>query len=194
MLRWQAMDRKVLIIVDMQKDFMPGVMGRVPFGEGALPVPRGLDIVPNIVKEAWEGYNLVVATRDFHPGNHSSFKELGGKWPMHCVAGSEGAQLLPEIDMVADIILSKGQNPDKEAYSAFEGTLLYSLILATRPDEIVVTGVATEYCVLETALGALQRGFNTTVLGDCIAGVDDEDVWEALSTMAHEGVTLRTRE
>jgi nicotinamidase/pyrazinamidase len=218
---------KVLIIVDMQRDFMPIVESKsVPDHDrlcndytgcqpdcgyktveemiSPLPVPGGLDIVPNIVKEAYSGYDLVIATRDFHPGNHSSFKELGGPWPMHCVAGSEGAQILPEIDMVSDIIISKGTNPDENGYSGF-GSVKYKTVLAPilhslqksgEPGaEVSICGVATDYCVKATALDCGAMGWSTTVLLDCIAGVEDETTEDALILMdSSPDITLKPRD
>jgi nicotinamidase/pyrazinamidase len=184
---------KALIIVDMQKDFMPRMLWSEEEKEGTLAVKDGLKIVPNIVKEAYSDYDLVVATRDFHPGNHMSFKELGGEWPMHCVAGSEGAQLLPEIDMVADVIFSKGTDPEREAYSGFDGTFLGGYLTGLGVDEVVVVGVATDYCVSSTALDAQKLGFKTTVLLDCIAGVQQDTSDDALIVMSEEGIELRQR-
>jgi nicotinamidase/pyrazinamidase len=189
---------KTLIIVDMQNDFMPEYSTRWgTIDKGALGVKDGLKIVPNIVKEAYSGYDLVVATRDFHPGNHCSFKELGGEWPMHCVAGSEGAQLLPEIDMVADIIVSKGTESFQEAYSGFQGTLLEEIIRTapqvTEAVEVVICGVATDYCVEATAMDSKKIGFKTTVLLDCIAGVSQDTTEDALILMNEAGIELRSR-
>lgn len=162
---------------------------------GALPIEGGLDIVPNIVKEAYSGYDLVIATRDFHPPTHTSFKELDGDWPMHCVAGSEGAQILPEIDMIADVIISKGTDPEKEAYSGFDGTYLHDILLGLKdPIEVVIVGVATDYCVHATAMDSKKCGFNTTVLLDCIAGVDKDTSDDALINLNEAGITLRTRD
>lgn len=197
------MAKKVLIIVDMQKDFMPTMLWTEQENTGALPVPGGLAIVPNIVKEAFSGYDKVIATRDFHPGNHSSFKELGGEWPMHCVAGSEGAQILTQIDMVADVILSKGQAVDEDGYSGF-GSIKYNTGLSAilndlqehgeEPPEVVIVGVATDYCVRATALDAAAMGWKTTVLLDCVAGVAQRTTEEAILTMNDVGVTLRNRD
>lgn len=179
---------------------MPEMLWSEQSQAGALPVANGLQIVPNIVKEAFSAqYDLIVATRDFHPGNHCSFKELGGDWPMHCVAGSEGAQLLNEIDMVADIIISKGTDASQEAYSGFQtpteslGDMLLHLNDLEIP-EVVICGVATEYCVKATALDSLYWGFPTTVLLDCVAGVIEDDAIDALLEMDEAGITLRQRE
>lgn len=210
------MASKALIIVDMQRDFMPltkevsrpvhgpncndytGCQGDCGYetvveNVSPLPVADGLKIVPNIVKEAYSGYDLIVATRDFHPQNHMSFDNVGGEWPTHCVAGSEGAQLLPEIDMVADIIVSKGTDPTKEAYSGFQGTLLGDIINASEVKDLVIVGVATDFCVINTAFDATYWRDNVTVLIDCIAGVFPESSDDALIKMDEAGIELRQR-
>jgi nicotinamidase/pyrazinamidase len=195
---------RVLLIVDMQKDFMPvkawssGRGGRDPI-PGALPVADGANIIPNIVKEAFSGYDLVIATRDFHPGNHFSFKELGGEWPMHCVAGSEGADIVREIDMVSDVIVSKGTNLNTDGYSGFDNTPLSQIISGLQKPgepvpEVVVTGVAIDYCVFQTACDAKAMGYTTTVLLDCVAGVAEETTDDALLTMHAAGITLQNRD
>lgn len=186
--------KKALIIVDMQKDFLPGRMDNE--FKPALPVPGGDLVIPNIVKEAYSGYDLIVATRDFHPGNHISFKELGGQWPMHCVAGSEGAQIIGEVDMIADVIVSKGQKSYDEQYSGFDTEVLGPMlrILLDVEDDIVIVGVATDYCVHATALGALMYGFKkVSVLLDCVAGVAEETTLSALTDLEEQGVILKTR-
>jgi nicotinamidase/pyrazinamidase len=123
-----------------------------------------------------------------------SFKELGGEWPMHCVAGSEGAQLLPEIDMVADVIVSKGtdsnpRKPTQASTALFSITSLGIAILNRR----YCVGVATDYCVEATAIDAVKIGYKTTVLLDCIAGVSQDTSDDALIVMSEEGIKLRSR-
>src|SRR5438105_3427118 len=94
---------RALIIVDFQNDFTPG---------GALPVPDGDQISQRINELAASGeFDLVVATRDWHPSDHGSFAKQGGRWPEHCVAGSDGAQLHPSLEQQrADVITDKGQD------------------------------------------------------------------------------------
>ena len=110
-----------LVIVDFQNDFTPG---------GALAVPDGDAIAPRLNElAAYDRFDLVVATRDWHPAEHSSFAAQGGPWPAHCVAGSEGAQLHPGLDAaLVDVIVDKGTDPATEGYSGFDGTDLAALL------------------------------------------------------------------
>lgn len=161
-------ERDALIVVDMQNDFMPG---------GALPVPGGDRIVPRLNEyiEVFEKLNLpVFFTRDWHPENHVSFKEHGGVWPPHCVQNTEGAMFHKDLRMPPDnkFIISKGTSPDFDAYSGFQGTVLQSLLRERGIARVFVGGVATDYCVKNTVLGALNLGFSVLLLLDGIKGVD----------------------
>ena len=139
---------RALIIVDFQNDFTPG---------GALPVPEGDQIAPRVNQLASSGaFDLVVATRDWHPPDHRSFAERGGPWPRHCVAGSEGAQLHPALDIAhVDVVIDKGTGGDTDGYSGFEATDLSALLERHGVDEVVICGLATDYCVKMTALDAV---------------------------------------
>ena len=111
-----------LIVVDYQNDFTPP--------SGALAVPEGDTIAPRINELMHSGeYDLVVATRDWHPPDHGSFTDQGGIWPVHCVQDTEGAQLHPGLDAAAvDVIVDKGQPHDTDGYSGFDGTNLAELL------------------------------------------------------------------
>ncbi|NPA13351.1 MAG: nicotinamidase [Aquificae bacterium] len=178
-------DLDALIVVDMQKDFMPG---------GALPVPEGDRIIPtlnNYIKLFEERGLPVFFTRDWHPENHISFKENGGIWPKHCVQNTEGAEFHRDLYIPADnkFIISKGTSPDFDAYSGFQGTILDSLLKERGVKRIFVGGVATDYCVKNTALGGLNLGYQVFVLGDGIKGVDINkgDSERALQTLMLKG-------
>ena len=152
----------------MQNDFMPG---------GALPVPEGDSIVPRLNEyiELFEGRALpVFFTRDWHPENHISFKGYGGIWPPHCVQNTEGAMFHKDLKMPLDnkFIISKGTSPDFDAYSGFQGTVLDSLLRERGVRRVFVGGVATDYCVKNTLLGALNLGYSAILLLDGIKGVD----------------------
>jgi len=138
---------RALVIVDFQNDFTPG---------GALAVAGGDEIAGRVNALAASGdYELVVATRDWHPPDHGSFTDRGGTWPVHCVADSPGAALHPALDTAAiDVILDKGQDPATEGYSGFEMTGLEGLLRERGVDELTVGGLATDYCVKNTALHA----------------------------------------
>jgi nicotinamidase/pyrazinamidase len=143
-----------LIVVDVQNDFCPG---------GALAVPDGDAMVPAVNALASE-LPLVVATRDWHPRDHSSFAARGGPWPEHCVQGTPGAELHPGIDRHRiDVILDKGQSPDTEGYSAFDGTDLLELLRSRGVDRVHVAGLALDYCVRATALDARNAGLGVVL-------------------------------
>ena len=174
-----------LIIVDYQNDFARP--------DGALSVPAGEEVAGHINELAASGgYELVVATRDWHPPDHGSFKEQGGIWPVHCVQGSDGAELHPALDTgPVDAIVDKGQDPETEGYSAFDATGLAETLRARGVDAVTVVGLATDYCVKNTALDALREGFAVTVDRAGVRGVDVKpgDSELALEELAAAGAT-----
>jgi nicotinamidase/pyrazinamidase len=156
---------RALIIVDFQNDFTPG---------GALAVAGGDEIAGQIDELARSGgYDLVVATRDWHPPDHGSFAAQGGPWPEHCVQGTPGAELHPALDrkLVAAVV-DAGQDQDKEGYSGFEETQLEELLRERGIDHVTVVGLATDYCVKHTALDALRKGFGVTVDSTAVRAVE----------------------
>jgi len=156
-----------LLIVDVQRDFLPG---------GALAVPAGDEVVAPLAAlcRLFAAARLpVVASRDWHPADHCSFRDAGGPWPRHCVAGSPGAELDPGLDLPAGArIVDKATTADKEAYSAFDGTDLACWLSARDVRRLFVGGLATEYCVLNTAADALSSGFEVQLVGDAIRAID----------------------
>ncbi len=178
-----------LVVVDMQEDFCEG---------GSLPVAGCRKIVSKINKyvEYFRGAGLtIVATRDWHPPNHVSFRERGGPWPPHCVAGSEGARFVKELKLPEDtVVVSKATEPDTEAYSAFTLTPLHYILSMRGVRRLFVVGVATDYCVKETAMEALKLGYEVVVLTDAIAGVSEETSREALNELVSKGAILAVEE
>ncbi len=180
---------RALIIVDVQRDFCPG---------GALGVPDGDAVVPraNALARSDE-IDLVVATRDWHPPDHGSFvtAEPPGPWPVHCVQGTAGAELHPDLDRAAtDVVLDKGTAVDTEGYSGFDATDLADLLRARGVEELLVVGLATDYCVRATALEARQHGFAVTVDPSAVRAVEVEpgDGRRALEELRAAGVRLAT--
>ena len=155
-----------LIIVDYQNDFARP--------DGALSVPAGEEVADHINALARSGdYDLVLATRDWHPPEHGSFTEQGGIWPVHCVQGTAGADLHPALDTEPlHAIVDKGQDPGTEGYSAFDATSLAETLRARGVDAVTVVGLATDYCVKNTALDALREGFQVTVDSTAVRGVE----------------------
>jgi nicotinamidase/pyrazinamidase len=175
-----------LLVVDVQRDFCPG---------GALAVPRGDEVVPvvnNLLRlPEW----LTVATRDWHPPDHCSFKAQGGIWPPHCVAGTDGAAFHPTLDRARiRHIVSKAVTRDAEAYSGFEGTDLAALLASWGTRRAVVCGLATDYCVKATALDARRAGLDVIVIEDAVRGVDvaPGDCVKAIDEMLASGIVLAT--
>lgn len=178
-----------LIVVDMQEDFCEG---------GSLPVRGCREIVNRInryVEYFREAGLTVVATRDWHPPNHLSFRERGGLWPPHCVAGSEGAQFVKGLKLPEDVVvISKATEPDVEAYSAFTLTPLHYILSVRGVKRLFVVGVATDYCVKETAMEALKLGYEVVVLTDAVAGVSEETSKKALEELLSNGAILATED
>ena len=154
---------RALIVVDVQNDFCPG---------GALAVPDG-DAVIGPVNRLASDSDFVVATRDWHPADHGSFAEQGGVWPVHCVAGTPGAELYAGVDRsLVDAVIDKGQSSGREGYSGFEGTELERLLREHDVDAVDVAGLALDYCVKATALDARRAGFAVVVHRDATRAVE----------------------
>ena len=156
-----------LLIADIQYDFLPG---------GALGVVGGDEIIPVLLRyiKHFESRGLLtIATRDWHPPDHCSFQERGGIWPVHCVAGSSGAE--PPVGFLLPpntLIIHKGTASDKEVYSAFENTMLDTELRLRTVRRIFVGGLATDYCVLNTVKDALRLGYAAVLLVDGIRAVN----------------------
>lgn len=171
-------DSDALLLVDVQRDFLPG---------GALAVPDGDAVVPVLnacAREFLRRGRPVVASRDWHPVNHCSFEAYGGLWPPHCIAGTPGAEIDPALGLPEDTtIISKATTPDKDAYSAFEGTELAAQLKDLNVDRVFVGGLATDYCVLNTARDALKHGFKVVLMTDAIRAIDEADGKRAIEEL-----------
>lgn len=156
-----------LLIVDVQNDFLPG---------GSLAVPRGDEVVTvlNRYLKLFEARTLpVYATRDWHPEQHCSFREQGGPWPPHCVAGTRGAQFAAALQLPSSaVIISKAATVEQDAYSGFQGASLDQQLRAANIHRLFIGGLATDYCVLNTVRDALRLGYEVLLLGDAIRAVD----------------------
>lgn len=174
---------EALIIVDVQNDFTPG---------GTLAVPHGDEVI-DAVNALARSYDLVVATRDWHPPDHGSFADQGGIWPVHCVAGSEGAQLAPGVDReLLDVVVDKGRSRDADGYSGFEDTGLDELLRSRHVDTVHVAGLALDYCVRATALDARRAGFDVVLHLSATRPVDVEagDGERAVAELRAAGVSV----
>jgi nicotinamidase/pyrazinamidase len=176
---------RALLVIDFQNDFVPG---------GALPVPHGDEIAPRVNELLDSGdFDLVVATRDWHPPDHNSFEAQGGPWPPHCVQGTEGAELYASLDRSRiDVVVDAGYRPELEGYSGFEETNLEGELRSRDIDDVTVVGLATDYCVRATALDAVRAGFNVTVDRAGVRGIDVEpgDSERALEEVRAAGASV----
>ena len=186
-----------LIVVDVQNDFADP--------SGSLAVPGGRAIIGAVNREiaqAEAAGALVVLTQDWHPPSTPHFATEGGIWPVHCVAETWGAELHPDLVAPDDSPrIRKGRN-DEDGYSAFHCRLtrtgetitteLEGLLRDEDIERVVIVGLATDYCVLSTALDASALGFDTSVLTDAIAAVDRQpgDGERAIERMSDAGVSL----
>lgn len=163
----QLTPEDALLVIDMQVDFLPGGKLGVPDGHAVLgPVNRLLAL--------FDSRGLpIYASRDWHPENHCSFAARGGPWPPHCVAGTPGAAFSEQLDLPAGaVVVSKADTPDADAYSAFNGTTLAAQLRARGVRRVVVCGLATDYCVLNTVVDARGNGFEAVIVPEAMRAVD----------------------
>ncbi len=196
---------KTLIVVDVQNDFIDG---------GALAVPGGSEVVP-IINDLQAGFDLIVATQDWHPASHASFAanhpdrqpfdqiDLHGLpqtlWPVHCVRGTPGADFAPGLERTRwERTFQKGTDPEIDSYSGFfdnghrRATGLGDYLRERGVEEVTVVGLATEYCVKFTALDALTEGLRVFVVENACRGVElrPGDTARALEEMRAAGAEI----
>jgi nicotinamidase/pyrazinamidase len=188
------MAEDALLVVDVQNDFCAG---------GSLEVPASPQII-GVVNEylhqlGRRGAHLI-ASRDWHPPVTGHFQEYGGVWPVHCVQGTPGAEFNPELVLPpGTVIVSKGQDPNEDSYSAFharsdDGRLLSDYLRDQDIRRLFVGGLATDYCVRFSVLDALKTGLTSVVLIDASRGVDLQpgDSEKALAEMIGAGAEVTT--
>lgn len=178
-------DTDALIAVDVQNDFCFG---------GALPVPQG-ERVSGPLNRAILKFDTLVLTRDWHPPDHCSFSDApeyrDGSWPPHCLQDSPGAEFHGELHAPLDaIVISKGTDPDREAYSGFKDTPLAEILRKRQIKRVFIGGLATDYCVKATALDALAEGFEVWLLEDACRGVSEDTTADARAEMRRRGVNF----
>ncbi len=158
--------RQALIVVDVQNDFCPG---------GTLAVPHGDEVVAplnKLIDEFLQRGDPVYKSRDWHPPTTRHFAAYGGTWPVHCVQNTKGAEFHPALRNDPRIkVISKGLG-DTDCYSAFDETELGSELKKAGVEEVVVGGLATDYCVMNTVLGAIQRGYKVKAVEDAMRPVE----------------------
>jgi nicotinamidase/pyrazinamidase len=176
-----------LIVVDVQRDFLPG---------GALAVEHGDEVIErlNDYMDAFDARGLpIVLTRDWHPADHCSFLAAGGRWPSHCVQDSAGADWPNGLTVPAAAhVISKGTQSHAEAYSGFSGTSLLALLRELKVRRVFVGGLATDYCVHATVIDARANAFDVVVLKDAVRAVNAQpgDDERAIREMIDHGAVL----
>jgi len=185
----QIQPTDALLVVDVQRDFCPG---------GALAVEGGDAVVP-VVNRLAPLFTHRVYTRDWHPPNHCSFSDepqfVDMSWPVHCVAGTEGATFHPGLQVPPDaIIIDKATDPNKEAYSDFEETMLADTLHSRGITRLMVCGLATNYCVRANVLDAIKHGFRAVLIEDACRGIDIPEgaVARAVEDMQRAGAAVTT--
>jgi nicotinamidase/pyrazinamidase len=179
---------KALLVVDVQNDFCPG--GKLAVADGDMVV-----LVLNRYIELFSHKKLpVFASRDWHPQKSKHFKDFGGSWPIHCVQETEGAKFHPQLILPPEtIIISKGMDPEQDSYSAFQavdsqGLSFLELLNSSGINELYIGGLATDYCVKDSALDALKKGLKVHLLIDAIKAVAQQTSSQALTQMKSLGV------
>ncbi|MBV9817160.1 MAG: isochorismatase family protein [Solirubrobacterales bacterium] len=174
---------EALLIIDVQNDFLP---------DGALAVPDGDQVIgPINALAADPRFDVVVATRDWHPADHDSFVDQGGPWPAHCVQGTPGAELSADLRREAiDAVIDTGTVRGDEGYSGFEGEELRELLRSEQVDAVTIVGLATDVCVKHTAADALREGLQVTIETAGVRGIDARDSREALRGLAESGAQV----
>ncbi len=178
------MDRKkVFLAVDLQRDFCAG---------GSLEVGGAEEIIP-IINRILSNFSLNIASIDWHPENHISFKSQedgGAGWPNHCVVGTMGAEF--HLDLKNDLfaaIIRKGISENKDAYSAFEDTGLRGMLKELEVREVYIAGLALDYCVKATAIDS-AKAFETYVFLDATRAVDRDALAKSCLEMKKAGVIV----
>ena len=179
-------NKQALIVVDVQNDFCPG---------GALAVPNGDEVVTplnRLIDEFLKRGDPVYKTRDWHPPTTKHFQAYGGTWPVHCVQNTKGAEFHAQLrDDPRIEVMSKGLS-DKDSYSGFDDTDLAERLRSEGVSEVLVGGLATDYCVRNTVLDALKNGFRVKAITDAMRPVEVNpgDGERALEEMRNAGAQL----
>jgi len=183
----QPDQHSALLLVDLQNDFFPGGVLGVPEADGLIPLIN--TYIKHFSRQGW----AILATRDWHPANHSSFTEQQGPWPVHCVQGSRGAQFHSDLVMPPGMmVISKGTDPRKDARSGFDGTSLADRLEDLNVQTLFVLGLATEDGVKQTVLDGCQHGLRVVLLTDATRRINrtQDDSPKAFQEMADAGAFL----
>ena len=189
-----------LVVVDMLYDFIDGSLACQESEKAVAGTLRFIEEQTGLTDPDDSGIRSIfpiLFVRDHHPANHSSFAAQGGPWPPHCVQGTHGAEIHEALAPYAseDLSFFKGEDPALEQYSGFEGKnpcgqSLGEVLELMEIKNVIICGIATEYCVRNTAEDLQKAGFKVSVLKDCLSYVDAEGHRKALEEMAAEGIRI----
>ena len=194
------MNNSALVVVDMLYDFIDGSLACQNAGKAVQETLRFID--RQTKGQGGEDHEIldtfpILFIRDHHPADHSSFKEQGGIWPPHCVAGTRGGEIHEDLKPYAceELTFDKGCCKETEQYSGYEGVnaagqSLGEILDLLDTSDVYVCGIATEYCVRNTCEDLLKAGYKVHLLKDCIAYVEHEGHLKALEEMAAEGIDI----
>lgn len=194
------MRNNALVVVDMLYDFIDGSLACLNADAAVKATLRYID--SQTKGQGGEEHEIldtfpILFVRDHHPADHSSFKEYGGTWPAHCVAGTRGADIHDELKPYAreELTFDKGCDKAVEQYSGFEGVntagqSLGEILELMDTTDVYVCGIATEFCVRNTCEDLCKAGFRVHLLKDCIAYVDHGGHLKALEEMAAKGIGI----
>lgn len=194
------MINSALVVVDMLYDFIDGSLACQNADNAVACTLKHIDIKTK--GQGGEDHEIldtfpILFIRDHHPADHSSFKEQGGIWPSHCVAGTHGGDIHEDLKpyAVEELTFDKGCDKSVEQYSGFEGMnnagqSLGEILELLDTTDVYVCGIATEYCVRNTCEDIAKAGYKVHLLKDCLAYVDYEGHLKALEEMAAEGISI----
>jgi nicotinamidase-related amidase len=194
------MRNNALVVVDMLYDFIDGSLACQNAAQAVAETLKFIDAQTRC--QGGEDHEIldtfpILFIRDHHPADHSSFKEQGGIWPPHCVAGTRGGDIHEDLQPYAceELTFDKGCDKAKEQYSGYEGEneagqSLGEILELLDTTDVYVCGIATEYCVRNTCEDLLKAGFKVRLLKDCIGYVDLQGHAKALEEMGMEGISI----
>ena len=194
------MHNSSLVVVDMLYDFIDGSLACLNAENAVKATLAAID--SKTKGQGGEAHEIldtfpILSIRDHHPADHSSFKDQGGIWPSHCVAGTRGSEIHQSLAPYAseELTFDKGCDRDTEQYSGFEavnnaGQPLAEVLELLDTTDVYVCGIATEYCVRNTCEDLQKAGFKVHLLKDCIAYVDLQGHQKALAEMAAKGISI----
>lgn len=194
------MTNKALVVVDMLYDFIGGSLACQNSEEAVRQTLRFID--SQTAGQGGEEHEIldtfpILFVRDHHPADHSSFKDHGGIWPAHCVAGTHGGEIHQDLApyVTEELTFNKGCDKATEQYSGYEGVncagqSLGEILELLDTTDVYVCGIATEYCVRNTCEDLKKAGFKVILLKDCIGYVDEQGHIKALDEMAADGISI----